>query len=259
MHISEFMDLDFLQSIQDAFSEATGLAAIAVDNEGKYITKGSNFTDFCMKYTRQSEEGKRLCETCDKEGKGSYYCHAGLIDFANDIIVNDQKVGTIVGGQVLSEEPDLEKFAKIANKLGIDEKSYIDAVKKVPVRSEKSIHAAASLLSDVVNTMANLAFLQHKSKKRLEVFDKEITIASESIKEINELTKKLAGIASKQNILALNATIEAARAGDAGRGFAVVAKQMGDLSKVSSESYSAIINGAKTVTNSIQVMEKIIE
>ena len=49
MKISDFMDLKKLQSIQDQFSDATGLAAIATDADGNYITEGSNFTDFCMK------------------------------------------------------------------------------------------------------------------------------------------------------------------------------------------------------------------
>lgn len=52
MELKDFMDLSKLQKIQDAFSDATGLAAIAVGKNGEYITEGSNFTDFCMKYTR---------------------------------------------------------------------------------------------------------------------------------------------------------------------------------------------------------------
>lgn len=57
LDIKTIIDLNMLQRIQDRFSDATGLAAIAVDAEGNYITKGSNFTDFCMKYTRGCEEG----------------------------------------------------------------------------------------------------------------------------------------------------------------------------------------------------------
>ena len=56
MELKDFMDLSKLQKIQDAFSDATGLAAIAVGKNGEYITEGSNFTDFCMKYTRNSVE-----------------------------------------------------------------------------------------------------------------------------------------------------------------------------------------------------------
>ncbi len=44
MEIRDFMDLSKLQQLQDKFSEATGLAAIAIDSKGEYITRQSNFT-----------------------------------------------------------------------------------------------------------------------------------------------------------------------------------------------------------------------
>lgn len=61
MNIRDFMDLQKMQKVQDEFSNATGLAAIAIDNDGQYLTEGSNFTDFCMKYTRGSLEGNKRC------------------------------------------------------------------------------------------------------------------------------------------------------------------------------------------------------
>ena len=87
MELKEFMDISKLQKIQDNFSDATGLAAIAVGNDGQYLTEGSNFTEFCMKYTRGSKEGNRRCVKCDNEGSGTYFCHAGLMDFSVDIKV----------------------------------------------------------------------------------------------------------------------------------------------------------------------------
>ena len=46
MDLREFMDMKKLQKIQDDFSNATGLAAIAVGKDGEYLTEGSNFTEF---------------------------------------------------------------------------------------------------------------------------------------------------------------------------------------------------------------------
>lgn len=112
MNIRDFMDLQKLQDIQDSFSNATGLAAIAVDNDGEYITEGSNFTDFCMKYTRGSELGNKRCIKCDNENHGTYFCHSGLMDFSIDIMVGDEKVGSVIGGQVLPSPPDEEEFRK---------------------------------------------------------------------------------------------------------------------------------------------------
>lgn len=251
MYLKDFMDMEQLQKIQDMFSDATGLAAIAVNQDGEYITSGSNFTDFCMKYTRNSPEGNRRCVKCDNECKGVYYCHAGLMDFASDIIVNGEKLGAIIGGQVLPNEPDLEKFENIAKELGINPKNYVDAVQKVPVRTEQSIRAAAQLLCDTVNEMANLAYIRWKNAKEIEVIEGEMNNLTSSVKSIADKTKELETIASRQNMLTLNASIEAARAGEVGVGFAVVAKQMGELSRHSSDIYKNIKEASTTIATSI--------
>lgn len=254
MKISEFMDLKKLQSIQDQFSDATGLAAIATDAEGNYITEGSNFTDFCMKYTRNSVEGNKRCVKCDTECKGTYYCHAGLMDFAADIMVNGEKVGAIIGGQVLPEAPDEEKFRAIAKELSINPDDYVAALKKVPIRSEKSIRASAGLLADVVNQVVNLEYMKYLSSQKLDVFDEELESATKTVDVIYKKTKELEGIASKQNILALNASIESARAGVAGAGFAVVAKQMGELAGLSAGIHREISDAAKSIKDSVTKM-----
>lgn len=254
MKISEFMDLEKLQDIQDQFSNATGLAAIAVDADGKYITEGSNFTDFCMKYTRNSTEGARRCVKCDTECKGTYFCHAGLMDFAADIIVEGEKVGAIIGGQVLPMEPDEQKFREIAKELSIDPDDYIEALKKVPVRSEKSIRAAADMLANVMNQVVNLEYMKYWNSKRLNIFDEELEAATYTVDVINKKTKELESIASKQNILALNASIESARAGVAGAGFAVVAKQMGELASQSAGIHREISDAAKQIKESVTKM-----
>ncbi|MBQ8147687.1 MAG: PocR ligand-binding domain-containing protein [Lachnospiraceae bacterium] len=254
MKISDFMDMNELQKIQDQFSDATGLAAIAVDAEGNYITEGSNFNDFCMKYTRNSPEGNRRCVKCDNECTGTYYCHAGLMDFASDIVVNGEKVGAIIGGQVLPSEPDEDKFREIAEELGINPDDYVEALRKVPIRTEKSIRAAAALLADVVNQVVNLEYMKQNSRKRLDIFDEELDTATATVEIINVKTKELEGIASKQNILALNATIEAARAGTAGAGFAVVAKQMGELAKISTNIHNEISDAARQIKESVEKM-----
>ena len=114
MKIQDFTDMKRFQEIMENWASATGLATVAVDSDGNYISDCYNFTDFCMKYTRNSKEGKRRCEKCDKECSGVYYCHAGLIDFSIDLVLRDQKIGAVIGGQVLPEHPDEDKFRTVA-------------------------------------------------------------------------------------------------------------------------------------------------
>lgn len=254
MELKDFLDFKLLQDIQNQFSDATGLAAIAVDNKGNHITEWSNATDFCMRYTRASREGQRRCERCDNECTGTYRCHAGLMDFSCDIVVEGEKLGAVIGGQVLPEEPDEEKFAGTAKELGISEREYIAAVKKVPVRPEKAILAAAKMLEFMVNYVVNFEYMKFKNRTATKVMDEELGVTTTMVGTINAKTKALEKIASKQNILALNASIEAGRAGALGAGFAVVASQMGDLSKQSGVIYKDIQQLASDIYTSVQKM-----
>lgn len=240
LDIREFVDLEKFQEIQDMFSEATGLAAIAVAADGKYITEPSNFTDFCMKYTRGSTEGERRCVKCDNECSGVYFCHAGLMDFSIDLKIGDEKVGAIIGGQVLPNEPDEEKFRSVARELGINEDLYIDALRNVPVRSEKTIRAAAVMLGDIMNMLVNFKYLQTANEKQIKVFRDEFGGINENIDAAKSLMSDLHNTATMEHILSVNANIEAAAAGKAGVGFAVVAREIGTLSKQSGAVYDEI-------------------
>ena len=248
MELKDFMNMNKLQEIQNNFSEATGLAAIAVGKNGEYITEGSNFTDFCMKYTRGSKEGNRRCVKCDNECSGTYFCHAGLMDFSVDIVVNGEKMGAIIGGQVLPKQPDEEEFRNTAKELGIDPEKYIQALRKVPVSTEKRIRSSANLLGIIVNQLVNLEYFKHVNACRLDKVKDEISKSGELIAEINDNTGHLKGIANRQTILSLNATIEAARSGEAGKGFAVVAKSMQELSGQSASIYNDIEKSVGEIT-----------
>ena len=259
MNIRDFMDLQKMQKVQDEFSNATGLAAIAIDNDGQYLTEGSNFTDFCMKYTRGSLEGNKRCIKCDSECSGTYFCHAGLMDFSIDLMINDKKLGSIIGGQVLPKEPDEEEFRAVARELNIDPDAYIQALNKVPRSTKAKIRASADLLGLIMNQLINLEYVKSKTVGKLDELSVEIKNATDLIETINNNTQSLQSIANKQKMLSLNASIEAARSGEAGVGFAVVAKSMGDLSSQSATIYGDIDNSVAQITKSINHLSSLFE
>ena len=259
MDLLDFIDLAELQNMQDTFSLATGMAAITVDLNGKFITKPSNFTEFCMEYTRKTKIGASRCEKCDAEGKGAYFCHAGLMDFAEPIIVNGQNLGNILGGQVLPADPDIPKFEAIAEELGVPKEEYIRALGKVSVRSEEAIRAAAKLLRELVSNLIILQYTMKKEKNKIDILKEEIDCMMTNAKDIASKTQELTKISNQQNMLSLNASIEAARAGDAGRGFTIVSKQMGELAKSSSKIYSAIVENANAIHESADKLDKTFE
>ena len=71
MRIQDFCDMKKFEEIMSNWAKSTGLATVAVGDDGKYISECYNFTDFCIKLTRGSNEGRRRCEKCDREGKGA--------------------------------------------------------------------------------------------------------------------------------------------------------------------------------------------
>lgn len=109
IHISDFINVEELQQLQDNWSKATGIGFVTVDSEGKPVTRQSGFTDFCRALRDKKDEYRELCYFCDncggrrarKIGKPYVYtCHTGLVDFAIPIMLEDQYVGAILAGQI---------------------------------------------------------------------------------------------------------------------------------------------------------------
>lgn len=232
LKIQEFCDMNVFEGIMNNWAKSTGLATVAVGADGKYISDCYNFTDFCIELTRKSTEGCRRCEKCDREGKGVYSCHAGLVDFGIPITLNDGTVmGSVIGGQVLPEEPDEDKFRGVARELDINEDRYITALRKVTIKTREEIEASANLLGDVVNMYVRASYEEYINKNLIGNIKGSIGNANEQIESVLKYANEIASFSNKQNILALNASIEAARAGDAGRGFSVVAKEVQNLAE----------------------------
>lgn len=298
LQLTDLIDINILQEFQDKFSKATGMASISVDNNGS-VTKPSNFSEFCMAYTRKSPEGARRCMQCDlKGGKQAAEtgrpaivpCHAGLVDFAAPIIINGKQIGAIVGGQVLTEKPDEEKYRAIARELNINEEQYVAAVKKITIVTPQQVKAAAELLFFVAGILSNAGYqklklleeiadfkgistqlndsaqniFEHVNKfsesfNKLEKNTSELITAADKAKEQFDSTEEILDftnrVAKQTNLLGLNAAIEAARAGEQGRGFAVVAEEVRKLAGVSMESSGKIESILSNIKGSVEHLE----
>lgn len=205
----DIIDLNFLQEFQDVFAKSVNVASIMVDNEGP-ITKPSNFTNFCMKHTRGSALGYKRCNNCDiqwgtlaaKEGKPVIYnCHSGLTDFAVPIMLNGKHIASILGGQVLTHEPDEEHFRAIARELNIDEEEYIKELRKIKVIPFEQVEKAAELLFVVANSISEMAEqnikLMRKNQEARNTAKKETIL-----RRIIEVTRSSLDIIEvKQNIV----------------------------------------------------------
>ena len=243
MNIRDFMDLDKLQSLQNDFTAATGLAAVIVDKDGSYLTRESGFTDFYKKY---EDEIKKTNDT-------------GLLTFSVDIIIENEKVCSIEGGQALASIHNDDQLKAKAEALNVNVDSYMNSIHKLPVRSEAHVESAARLLETAVTKLLTFEYAQSGNVGKLGQLSAEITHANDTIQKINTYTHSLKSIANKQKMLSLNASIEAARSGEAGVGFTVVAKSMGDLSSQSAAIYGDIEKSVTEVTEIIENLASIFD
>lgn len=293
----DVIDRNMLQSLQDAFAKATGMAALATDENGP-VTELSNATDFCIKYTRNSPVGCERCNKCDLDGgreanrtgrPSVYYCHAGLVDFAAPIILNGKHIGSLIGGQVLTEAPDEEKFRRIAVEIGVNPDDYIAALRKVKIVPKEQVDAAANLLYQMANALSEAGYQKlialegkNNSAARLselnakqseldnqidnimseinylkKLFDEVKTSALDSEKSINStdsIVKSIETASTQLTLISFNASIEAKRAGAAGAGFNVIAQEVRTLADTNTKQAGEVedtLNDIKKVITNI--------
>ena len=287
--LTDVIDLNFLQRFQDDFATGVGLASVTVDIDGNPVTNPSRYTRFCQNYTHSTECGDKRCAESHRKGGEEaarlgrpvvYECHAGLIDFAAPILLEGRQIGTILGGQVLTDLPDEAKYRRIAREIGVDEEGYVEAVQEVRKLSKESIEAAANVLFIVANNMSKSAY-QHRQLKAIadvlndgisqisatmeelaasattvsqnqNSLNQEIKNANAVTGEINQVTTLIKDIADETRLLGLNAAIEAARAGEAGLGFGVVAQEIRKLSADSKQTVGTIQEFTKTIKESVE-------
>lgn len=147
------VNLDQLHKVLADFSEATGLATVAVDTRGVPVTPACAFTDFC-RMMRSDPRRDKLCHGCDAHGglqsliEGSpqaYRCHSGLIDFSVPVTDGDRYLGAILCGQVRvpeSEQPDY--LTSRTSWQG--EERLLELYEQVPTSNLRRIAAAAKTL-----------------------------------------------------------------------------------------------------------------
>lgn len=171
LNLTDLIDVETLRLIQDSFSSMAGIASLITDKDGLAITEGSHYSEFCAKYVRATEKGRKRCEACnrisaektEKDGTPcAYHCHAGLVDFAVPIMVSGHKVGCFLGGQMLTEAPDEDKIRQVALEIGADPEELMTAARKVSILKEEDIKSKVAALSTIANILSDLAFNKHQ-------------------------------------------------------------------------------------------------
>lgn len=196
--ISDFINVEEYQEMQDNWTKATGIGFITVDSEGKPVTKQSGFTDFCQAL-REKEEYRDLCYYCDacggrkarKIGKPYVYtCHTGLVDFAIPIMLGDQYVGAILAGQVNAQDKDTLKPIVARSSDWKNDPELVELYNKTPKMPLEKILAVSDVIFESYKYFAEKEYVykvdkELKEKKLKLMKEEKLRIEMEkSIKDI---------------------------------------------------------------------------
>ncbi|GEN36555.1 MULTISPECIES: sensor histidine kinase [Aneurinibacillus] len=203
--LRDIVDVEVLQEVQDRFSDATGLAVIIGDEQGRPITVPSNFTSFCT-YIRSCPEGLSRCILSDEkvgimaaqeERPVIHRCHSGLVDLAAPIIHDGRYLGAILCGQVLITENEAEQLAAIhrsVSGLPLDQTKLAESLRQVARQDKKKVSAIAELLFLTANYIIKMIaeqVAQQELNEKTQKLVEELRVRAELEKTLQDIELKM--------------------------------------------------------------------
>lgn len=161
--LSDLIDKDLLQQLQDSFVEATGMVVGIFDNEFHSIIPNSPWSDFCTIVDSAVHE---KCLEADREavkeaakigGPVVHKCFAcETAFFAAPVIIQGSVMGCILGGQVRTKPQDTEEVREFARRIGVDEEELLKAAIELEFCDEEQLFAWGKLLQSIANIVAEI-------------------------------------------------------------------------------------------------------
>lgn len=196
--LTDLIDKDELQKLQDTFAKANRIAATIVDVNGNPITEPSNHSNVCT-LIRQTQKGFENCIMSGKnlgvnaiKLKRAYFhkCQSiGFVDACAPIIIEGVHLASWLIGQNWIGDVDENRIISYAEEIGTDKQEMLEAFQKMDKMSETEFRDKLDFLWTMANQISLIAFhnLRHKSmvkslqktKKELEKYQNNLEIIIE--------------------------------------------------------------------------------
>jgi signal transduction histidine kinase/ActR/RegA family two-component response regulator len=198
IRFEDIFDIDEIQKIQDAFSDATGVASIITDVNGVPITRPSNFCRLCEQIIRKSEIGLSNCYHSDAilgrlnlSGPIMQPClSGGLWDGGTSICIGDRHIANWLIGQVLEEPVNEETMLDYARKINVDIEEFRSALKDVTRMSREQFEKICRALYLIASQLSHLAIRNVQQSRfivRLKEADEERSRLEEQLVQARKL------------------------------------------------------------------------
>jgi ligand-binding sensor protein len=165
--LTDLIDLDELQTLQDAFARANKIAATIVNVYGEPITRPSNHSPVCT-LIRQTSVGFANCvrsgkilglKSLERKEPHSIKCHSvGFMDACAPIVIQGVHVANWLIGQNCVGDVDEARIAAYAEEIEADREEMLIAFRKMDKISEADFREKLSFLWIMGSQLSDLAY-----------------------------------------------------------------------------------------------------
>ncbi|MFC1838078.1 PocR ligand-binding domain-containing protein [Thermodesulfobacteriota bacterium] len=161
-HLEDLINIKHFQNLQDRLYEICSFPSRIIDNDGKTLT-ATPMQEICTNFHRNNKESIKECfksnryllDNLDEANPAVIYrCPHGLVDTASPIIIDNVHYGNFLTGQFFFEEPDLDFFKEQVKKYGFPEDTYLEAVKKVSIWTEKQLNNYLLFIQELISIIS---------------------------------------------------------------------------------------------------------
>jgi len=203
VRLTELLDVPTLHKIQDALAHLTETCVAICNEQGELVTRPSCPNEFC-RLLRSSAQGRRRCDESiaaaaadaqESEASGLETCHAGLIQLAAPIVVEQRRVGAMVlCGRPCSKLTE-GQLRDLAERSGVDTERLIAAAEQLASWPERQRRAAAAMLGLLAGAVGRLCQQENQLRQRVEELNAVYNVAgllagTRDLQEILDLTAR---------------------------------------------------------------------
>ncbi|MEA3362393.1 MAG: diguanylate cyclase [Thermodesulfobacteriota bacterium] len=200
LSLQDIIDLDDLRELMRFFYEAAGISVGVMDVDHNWLVS-IGWQQICTEFHRVNPESRQNCLLSEfriQEYLGSkkeyltYPCPNGLIEASIPILLDDTPLGFFFLGQFLHNPPDQDYFRRQAITYGFDMDSYLQALEKVPVVSQKRIDYLMKFFVRFFDLLARIGSEnQHRRQAELEIQQAKEQLESRVEERTSELNRAL--------------------------------------------------------------------
>ena len=149
-NLAELFNIDVMQTMFESINKVIGLPISLLDTEENVLVS-AGCPEICARFHRVHPDTSKRCrisDQCIKMHIGyddyiAYKCLNHMWDAAVPIIIEKEHIATLFAGPFFYEEDNLkiDLYRKQAEEFGFDKNEYLEALKKVPRFSKKTIEA----------------------------------------------------------------------------------------------------------------------